>query len=94
MSQLAFNIHGVRFEPLRDIVYRRVRRLEPGGREKPVVVFGDGPSMPLWLEQEQNLEQGGTGTVRFVPRRGCGVSTGWPPTLPARALLGEAPCVS
>ena len=56
MSQLAFNIHGERFEAPADIVFWRVRRLKPGGRGTPEVVFGN-DGLPLLISSEADVEE-------------------------------------
>lgn len=56
MSQLAFKFHGERFEPPSDMVYWRVRRLEPGRRGTADVVFGaDG--LPLLVSSEAAIDE-------------------------------------
>lgn len=55
MSELAFNLSGERFEMPPEAAFWRVRRLKPGGRGTPEVVFGrDGA--PLVLPIEAGLE--------------------------------------
>lgn len=54
MSDLAFNIHGERFEPPTEAMGWRVRRLKPGGRGMPDVVFGE-DGAPLMIDMDTEL---------------------------------------
>jgi len=54
MSELAFNISGERFELPGEAVSWRVRRLKPGGRGAPEVVFGE-DGAPLILDVSTSL---------------------------------------
>jgi hypothetical protein len=56
MSELAFNINGEKFEPPAATVAWRVRRLKPGGRGTPDVVFG-GDGAPLMAPVEADLAE-------------------------------------
>lgn len=72
MSQLAFNLHGERFEPPADMVFWRVRRLKSGGRGTPEVVYGS-DGLPLVLSGEADVEEfrrlvrGAPGRYRLDP---------------------------
>lgn len=67
MSELAFNLSGERFEMPSSAAFWRVRRLKPGGRGAPEVVFGrDGA--PLVIPVETGLEDFRT-LVRDEPGR-------------------------
>ncbi len=64
---LAFNIQGERFQPPASATYWRVRRLKPGGRGTPDVMFSlDGA--PLMLPVETELQEFRE-SVRNVPGR-------------------------
>lgn len=53
MSELAYNVTGDRFEPPASASFWRVRRLKPGGRGTPDVVFGpDGAPLMLPIDAE------------------------------------------
>jgi hypothetical protein len=55
MSELAFNLSGERFQPPENAAFWRVRRLKPGGRGAPEVVFG-GDGSPLVIPVEAGLD--------------------------------------
>lgn len=67
MSGLAFNLQGERFEPPTQIAFWRVRRLKPGGRGVPDVVFGN-DGLPLLLPVEADVAELRR-LVRDVPGR-------------------------
>lgn len=67
MSELAFNKHGERFEPPAAAAYWRVRRLQPGGRGLPEVVFGS-DGAPLVVAVDTELSEFRT-LVNDVPGR-------------------------
>lgn len=53
MSELAYNMQGDRFEPPPLATYWRVRRLKPGGRGTPDVMFGaDGAPLMIAIDTE------------------------------------------
>ena len=56
MSGLSFNLQGERFEPPAQIAFWRVRRLKPGGRGVPDVVFGN-DGLPLLLPVEADVAE-------------------------------------
>jgi hypothetical protein len=77
MSELAFNLSGERFVPPENTAFWRVRRLKPGGRGAPEVVFG-GDGSPLVIPVEAGLDE-----FRYLSgRRGSG--PGRPPTRSSR----------
>lgn len=72
MSELAFNLSGERFPVPSDAAFWRVRRLKPGGRGTPEVVFGrDGAplvvSIDAGLEDFRNLVRDEPGRYRLDP---------------------------
>ncbi len=72
MSELAFNIQGERFEPPASATYWRVRRLKPGGRGTPDVMFGaDGAPLMIAIDTElsefQELVKNEPGRYRLDP---------------------------
>ena len=53
MSELAYNMQGDRFDPPPLATYWRVRRLKPGGRGTPDVMFGaDGAPLMIAIDTE------------------------------------------
>ena len=56
MSALSYNIHGERFEPPASMIFWRVRRLKPGGRGTPEVVFSP-EGLPLLVSREADIEE-------------------------------------
>ncbi len=53
MSELAYNMQGDRFEPPPLATYWRVRRLKPGGRGTPDVMFGaDGAPLMIAIDTD------------------------------------------
>jgi hypothetical protein len=80
MSELAFNLSGERFQVAPTAAFWRVRRLKPGGRGTPEVVFGsDGAPLVIpietGLEDFRNLVREQPGRYRLDPidedQHGC-----------------------